>query len=88
MSRNTAHHYACDCREHRLAVLNKAALDAATALDWMKNTQGLAVVVVEEAAAIVERIYAAAEALGVVIESTDETARLERMTQEEICATT
>ena len=42
----TTHHHACDCREHKTAVLIKAALDArsmlfflATAADGFTNTE-------------------------------------------------
>lgn len=31
------HHHACDCREHKIAVLKKCATDAALALDDLKN---------------------------------------------------
>lgn len=33
----TTHHHACDCREHAVAVLNKAALDAASELDALSG---------------------------------------------------
>ena len=74
------HHLACDCREHKLAVLNKAALDAASALDWIKNTPGLPPNLVEESRQLIERVYRAAEALGVVTGgAVDDAVRLDRM---------
>lgn len=65
-------HHACDCREHKFAVLIKAALDAAVHLDDVKN----GVVGVskspdddqtrrDRSGQVVERVYAACEALGV-----------------------
>lgn len=65
-------HHACDCREHKFAVLIKAALDAAVHLDDMKNC-----IVIGSTSAnddrqrkdrsgqVVERVHAACEALGV-----------------------
>lgn len=69
-----SHHHACDCREHKVAVLVKAALDAAVQLDDTKHC----VVGVskspdedqrrqEKSSRIVERVYSACEALGVDI---------------------
>lgn len=66
-----SHHMACNCREHGVAVLIKAALDAAVQLDETKHC----VVGVskspdddqrrqEKSSQIVERVYAACEALG------------------------
>ena len=72
------HHQACPCREHKLAVLNKAALGAACLLDWLKNLPSVADDDREQAALIVERIYRASEALGGEIGS-DEELRIERM---------
>lgn len=66
-----SHHHACDCREHQVAVLIKAALDSASELDgllsaWVsvypgdESVQELA----ENYRATVERVYQACEALG------------------------
>jgi hypothetical protein len=64
-------HYACDCREHKVAVLIKAALDAATELDglqaaWAASYPGDESVkeVAENHRATVERVYDACEQLG------------------------
>lgn len=64
-------HYACDCREHKVAVLIKAALDAATELDGLRAAWAAAYPndeAVQESAerhgATVERVYNACEALG------------------------
>ena len=62
---------------HRIAVLNKAALDSACLLDWLKNTSGVSDDDREQAGLIVERIYRAAEALGVEIGGLDETPRID-----------
>jgi len=68
-------HHACDCREHKFAVLIKAALDAAVHLDDMKNgVVGVSKSPDEDqqrqdkSSQIVERVYAACEVLGVDIE--------------------
>lgn len=57
------HHLACDCREHKAAVLNKAALDAACELDslsghFREQLDGFALANIK---AIVERVHAASE---------------------------
>lgn len=60
----TSHHHACDCREQRVAVLNKAALDAAFELRSISNIIGC--VSHEEKAkadGLADRIYNASEAL-------------------------
>lgn len=64
-------HLACDCRERQVAVLIKAALDAATELDRMKlGLVGVCKTPDEDqhrqdrCGQIVERVYAACEALG------------------------
>jgi len=64
-------HYACDCREHKVAVLIKAALDSATELDGLKAAWAAAYpnddAVKEEAeryGATVESVYNACESLG------------------------
>ena len=57
------HHSACDCREQRIAVLIKAALDAAVLLDEHKHLltePGMT----DYAHDLVRRIYLACEALG------------------------
>ena len=71
----TSHHHACDCREQKLSVLIKAALDAAVQLDDMKNcivvsshSRGEDQETREKNRQTVERVYAACEALGADIE--------------------
>lgn len=65
-------HHACDCREHKFAVLIKAALDVAVHLDEVMN----GIIGVSKSpdddqirqdrdGQAVERVYAACEALGV-----------------------
>lgn len=66
MTCHTTHHLACDCREHKVAVLIKAALDAASDLDVAKNLYS-APEDKERAQSFVERTYTAVEALGVEI---------------------
>jgi len=48
---------------HLIAVLNKAALDAAVILDWAKNSNNLTEQERDQAASLVDRLYAASEAL-------------------------
>ena len=57
------HFHACDCREHKLAVLINDALDAAFLLDNLKET-GLNAEQIESAKQVVERCYTACEDLG------------------------
>lgn len=71
----TCGHVACSRREHLIAVLIKAALDAAVQLDDMKNcivvsshSRGEDLEAREKNRQIVERVYAACEALGVDLE--------------------
>ena len=54
----TTHHHACDCREHKFAVLNKAALDCAMELDWLKNECGLAQEKCDTMTSIINRVHA------------------------------
>lgn len=61
------HHHACDCREHKVAVLIKAAQDAAVELDELKNT-ALNSEEIDRAEPIVARLYSACEALGADLE--------------------
>jgi hypothetical protein len=77
----TTHHHACDCREAKLRTLVIAALNGASTLDWIKNTPGIQPHMHDEAVAHVEAIYRAAEAIGVVIGSPNETPDIKRMTQ-------
>lgn len=61
-------HYGCECREHKLAVLKKAALDATDELEGFIETLSPE----KEADAdrlrqIINRVHAACEALGVEI---------------------
>lgn len=53
----------CDCREHQIAVLIKAALDAAMELDYLKNEPSVTNDARESAMAIIDRLYAACEVL-------------------------
>lgn len=50
--------------QHQVAVLNKAALDLAMEIDWLKNDADISAERKEKATAIIERIYAASTALG------------------------
>jgi hypothetical protein len=50
------HHHACDCREHQIAVLIKAAQDAAVLLDDLKDRLD-SICDVDSAISIIERIY-------------------------------
>jgi hypothetical protein len=75
MNCHTTHHLACDCREAKLRTLVIAALNGASTLDWIKNTPGIQPHMHDEA------IYRAAEAIGVVIGSPNETPDIKRMTQ-------
>ena len=57
------HHSACDCREHQIAVLIKAAQDAAVALDEANKDLMPDSAEQENAKQIIERVYAACDAL-------------------------
>jgi len=70
--RCTTHHPACDCREQKVAVLVKVALDAAEELDWLKNVPKVSPEQREACAQIIARIYASIDALGVAIGTSDE----------------
>ena len=74
IERCTSHHHACVCREHKVAVLVKVALDAAIELDEVKNNPAIAPEQREKNQQIFERVYAACEALGVNIEVHEVTA--------------
>ncbi|NNM70200.1 MAG: hypothetical protein HKM00_09615 [Gallionella sp.] len=54
---------ACDCREHQIAVLIKAAQDAAVALDEMKKDLMPDPAEQDAARQIIERVHAACESL-------------------------
>lgn len=54
-----SHHHACDCREHKVAVLVKAALDASVELDWMKSSLAASEQERDRMAQIVERMHSA-----------------------------
>lgn len=71
MGKCLSHHYACDCREHGISVLNKAALDCATELDSLKLVAPINREARDRVQQISERVYSAAEALGFNIGSTD-----------------
>ena len=60
----TSHHHACDCREQKIATLTMAALEAVVELDWIKNLSAVSPEGREKISSIVERVYAACEALG------------------------
>lgn len=64
----TFHHHACDCREQKIAVLMKAASDAAVALDWTKNNPAIDEEQRAENLSAVERVHAACDALNGVNE--------------------
>lgn len=71
---NTTHHLACDCREHKVAVLIKAALDGAAALDDLReaafgdpHAAPIDAETNDLLQQVVSRAYAACEALGVQI---------------------
>lgn len=70
----TSHHHGCECREHKVAVLVKAALDVAVELDETKNNPSIDPEQRERNLQVVERVYAACNALGVVIGVGDEVA--------------
>ena len=53
---------ACECREHKIAVLINAALLAAVLLDEIKDRLD-SICYADSASSIVERIYAACEVL-------------------------
>jgi hypothetical protein len=61
----TTHHHACDCREQKVAVLIKCALDLAPAVDAIKAFSSLTEAEKSEMQDIVERTYDAIEQLGV-----------------------
>lgn len=64
------HHHACDCREHRIAVLNKAALDAATELDSLSGhfREHIDAHDYDRIKSIVARVYDASEQLQPMLE--------------------
>jgi len=63
----TRHYAACDCREHKIAVLAKAASDAAFELDEVKLLANICADEKARLLAVVERVNAACDALGVVL---------------------
>jgi hypothetical protein len=71
----TTHHQACECREQQIATLNKAALDCAIELDWIKKECGLDEEKCEELTSILMRVYAASAALYPSFEDDIEQAR-------------
>jgi len=70
-SRRSAHHQASNSREHKVAVLIKASLDAAVELDWLKNVAGVKLEQRDTCKQIISRIYAACEEMGIVIDVED-----------------
>ncbi|MBI5917819.1 MAG: hypothetical protein HY849_00370 [Nitrosomonadales bacterium] len=72
-ARHTTCHFACECREQKFAVLIKAALDTAKELDDLQSiVPNLTDELRDVLRAVVERTYAAVEALGVEIGGHDE----------------
>jgi hypothetical protein len=65
MSRCTTHHHACDCREQKVAVLIKCALDLAPAVDLIKAFANIPASEKARILDIVERTYDAIEQLGI-----------------------
>jgi len=59
-----SHHHACACREHRVAVLKKAAWDAAFELDEVKLLASISQEERGRLQAIVDRAQSACETLG------------------------
>lgn len=55
----TSHHHACACREHKIAVLNKAALDITIELNWLKKEFPMTDEKRDTIQQIVERAHAA-----------------------------
>lgn len=53
----------CACREQKIATLNKAALDCAMEMDWLKNEFPVPPAKYDELTAIIGRVHAASEAL-------------------------
>ncbi|MFA6971669.1 MAG: hypothetical protein WC208_09750 [Gallionella sp.] len=72
--RCTTHFHACNCREHKVAVLAKASFDAAVELDWIKNVRGVTTEQRESCKQLVERIYSANAALVLNLGVSDEVA--------------
>lgn len=73
MNRCTTHHPGCECHQQKIAVLIKASLDAAKELDDLQSiASGLSEEQRTEIRAVVERTYAACEALGEQIGEEDE----------------
>jgi hypothetical protein len=78
------HHHACDCREHKVAVLIKAALDAVTELDGLNGAihrfglngvsipASIEISEFEVVRSIVERVYDACEQLGAQVGAPEE----------------
>lgn len=60
-------HHSCDCREHRVAVLVKVALDLACEVDSLKAISRIAPEEKDRIQGIVERTYTACEDLGAEI---------------------
>lgn len=55
----------CDCRELKISELRLAAIDAAIELDWTKNEPSVKPEHSERAQRIIERVFAACEALDI-----------------------
>lgn len=57
------HTQPCDCRELKISALRQAAIDAAIELGWTKNEPTVKPEHSERAQRIIERVFAACEAL-------------------------
>jgi hypothetical protein len=65
MTCRTNHHLACACREHKVAVLSKTALDAAYELRAVSNViDALSHDEKEKIDQLIARLYSAVESLG------------------------
>jgi len=58
-----SHHHACECREQKIATFNKASLDAAMELDWLKNEFDIPEDKLDAITLTSSRVYTASAAL-------------------------
>ena len=69
----TRHNLACDCREHKVAVLAKTTMDIAVELDECRNAlPHHQHIKIDRMQSLIDRAYAALDALGIVIGAGDD----------------
>lgn len=64
----TSHHPACECREHKIAVLSKAAYDASLQINWLKDLPDISADEKAGMEGILDRLNAAREDVAITEE--------------------